>query len=95
MKLPPAAFLVGSVTAKVLDDADCPVLTGVHLPQTPNLEPILFRSTDCGSLTLIHAILPIYVAELNHYDPGLSMMLHSEAKHKAPELQNGAGQMLR
>ncbi len=28
-------FILGSVTAKVLHDADCPVLTGVHLDQGP------------------------------------------------------------
>ena len=30
-------FLLGSVTAKVLHDASCPVLTGVHRPDTPPL----------------------------------------------------------
>ncbi len=28
-------FILGSVTAKVLHDADCPVWTGVHLEETP------------------------------------------------------------
>src|ERR1035437_3289032 len=30
-------FLLGSVTAKVLHDAECPVWTGVHLDQSPAL----------------------------------------------------------
>ncbi len=30
-------FILGSVTAKVLHDADCPVLTGVHLEGAPGL----------------------------------------------------------
>lgn len=36
-------FLLGSVTAKLLDDVDCPVLTGVHIQAPPALEPIFFR----------------------------------------------------
>ncbi|MDX1983128.1 MAG: universal stress protein [Bryobacteraceae bacterium] len=33
-------FMLGSVTAKVLHDADCPVLTGVHLEDAPDPEEI-------------------------------------------------------
>ncbi|MEO8027970.1 MAG: universal stress protein [Bryobacteraceae bacterium] len=36
-------FLLGSVTAKVLHDAKCPVWTGVHLEQAPPIEEIAFR----------------------------------------------------
>jgi len=32
-------FLLGSVTAKVLHDAACPVLTGVHTPELPSADP--------------------------------------------------------
>jgi len=35
-------FLLGSVTAKVLHDADCPVWTGVHIEEAPNVEKIRF-----------------------------------------------------
>jgi nucleotide-binding universal stress UspA family protein len=31
-------FIVGSVTAKVLHDADCPVWTGAHMPAVPAVE---------------------------------------------------------
>jgi nucleotide-binding universal stress UspA family protein len=41
-------FVVGSVTAKALHDADCPVLTGVHLPEMPSLGPTLFRNIVCA-----------------------------------------------
>jgi nucleotide-binding universal stress UspA family protein len=37
-------FILGSVTAKVLHDADCPVLTGVHLEEAPPMESITFRN---------------------------------------------------
>jgi nucleotide-binding universal stress UspA family protein len=36
-------FILGSVTAKVLHDADCPVMTGVHLEEAPPIEAIGFR----------------------------------------------------
>jgi len=46
-------FLVGSVTAKVLHDADCPVWTGVHLEDAPSVDRIACRSVtvavDCGA----------------------------------------------
>jgi nucleotide-binding universal stress UspA family protein len=41
-------FILGSVTAKVLHDADCPVLTGVHVEQAAPLEPVFFRSILCA-----------------------------------------------
>lgn len=41
-------FILGSVTAKVLHDADCPVLTGVHLEQAPELPSIAFRTILCA-----------------------------------------------
>jgi hypothetical protein len=30
-------FILGSITAKVLHDADCPVWTGVHLEEAPQV----------------------------------------------------------
>jgi nucleotide-binding universal stress UspA family protein len=41
-------FILGSVTAKILHDADCPVLTGVHLEDLPTLDPIFFRNILCA-----------------------------------------------
>lgn len=37
-------FILGSVTAKVLHDAECPVWTGVHLEEAPPIERITFRN---------------------------------------------------
>lgn len=42
------AFLVGSVTAKVLHDVECPVLTGVHRPAESPRIPDAFRNVVCG-----------------------------------------------
>jgi nucleotide-binding universal stress UspA family protein len=41
-------FILGSVTAKVLHDALCPVWTGVHMEQVPRLEDIAFRNIVCA-----------------------------------------------
>jgi nucleotide-binding universal stress UspA family protein len=41
-------FLLGSVTAKVLHDADCPVLTGVHIAEASPAEAIFFRTILCA-----------------------------------------------
>jgi nucleotide-binding universal stress UspA family protein len=41
-------FILGSVTAKVLHDADCPVLTGVHMEEAPAAASIAFRNILCA-----------------------------------------------
>jgi nucleotide-binding universal stress UspA family protein len=41
-------FLLGSVTAKLLHDADCPVLTGTHKQHMPPPEPVFFRNIVCA-----------------------------------------------
>lgn len=41
-------LMLGSVTAKVLHDAACPVWTGVHMEQVPRLEDIAFRKIVCA-----------------------------------------------
>jgi nucleotide-binding universal stress UspA family protein len=40
-------FLLGSVTAKVLHDADCPVFTGVHLDRSAEVRKGLFQDILC------------------------------------------------
>jgi nucleotide-binding universal stress UspA family protein len=41
-------FILGSVAAKVLHDARCPVWTGVHVHQIPPLESISFKQILCA-----------------------------------------------
>ncbi len=41
-------LILGSVTAKVLHDAQCPVWTGVHMEHVPRLEDIAFRKVVCA-----------------------------------------------
>jgi nucleotide-binding universal stress UspA family protein len=41
-------FILGSNTAKVLHDAECPVWTGVHMEGSPYQDPIHIRSILCA-----------------------------------------------
>jgi nucleotide-binding universal stress UspA family protein len=41
-------FILGSITAKVLHDADCPVWTGVHLEDAPRVMPQPFQEILCA-----------------------------------------------
>ena len=41
-------FILGSVTAKVLHDAECPVWTGVHMENAPPLESIQIKRILCA-----------------------------------------------
>jgi nucleotide-binding universal stress UspA family protein len=41
-------FLLGSVVAKVLHDADCPVWTAVHLERAPEIESSSFTRIACA-----------------------------------------------
>lgn len=41
-------FILGSVTAKVLHDADCPVFTGAHIADVSASNAILFRNILCA-----------------------------------------------
>jgi nucleotide-binding universal stress UspA family protein len=41
-------FLLGSVTAKVLHDAACPVWTGAHLERSPALDPADIHHIMCA-----------------------------------------------
>ncbi len=41
-------FILGSITAKVLHDADCPVWTGVHLEEAPQVQAAPFRNIVCA-----------------------------------------------
>lgn len=41
-------FILGSVTAKVLHDAECPVWTGVHMEEAPPLEQIEWNRVVCA-----------------------------------------------
>lgn len=41
-------FVLGSLTAKILHDADCPVWTGIHMENAPPLEKISFRKVLCA-----------------------------------------------
>ena len=41
-------FILGSTTAKVLHDAECPVLTGTHLEEIPDRDTIHYNNVVCA-----------------------------------------------
>lgn len=41
-------FILGSITAKILHDTECPVWTGAHLEDAPPLDEISFRKVLCA-----------------------------------------------
>jgi len=41
-------FILGSIAAKVLHDADCPVWTGIHLEAARDEAPVHFRNVLCA-----------------------------------------------
>ena len=66
-------FILGSVTAKVLHDAECPVWTAAHIDQPPPLEEMSIRRIHCavdlapqsaGILRWAAALAAEYMAEL-------------------------------
>jgi nucleotide-binding universal stress UspA family protein len=87
-------FILGSNTAKVLHDADCPVWTGVHLEDTPAALSIPIRSVlcavdlgpqSCKALTWAAGLARGFGARLT--------LLH--AMPCGPDIQHAAGEELR
>lgn len=48
-------LIIGSTTAKVLHDADCPVWTSVHLGQIPSAETIRYNQICCAVDLMAHS----------------------------------------
>jgi nucleotide-binding universal stress UspA family protein len=67
-------FLLGSVTAKVLDDVDCPVWTGVHQEQIPLYSGESFSSIVCATGLEPNA------AAIIRWAMDLSVALHASCK---------------
>jgi len=75
-------FLLGSVTAKVLHDLECPVWTGVHSESAPRLEDIHCRRILCA-LDLVdrsRSILDWAASMATEYQAALGIV------HAMPEL---------
>jgi nucleotide-binding universal stress UspA family protein len=78
-------FLLGSVTAKVLHDVNCPVLTGVHLAEAPPREGVLFRTILCAiDLEQRSEVVLTYAA---HLATALEAQLH--VVHALPPPESG------
>ena len=96
-------LILGSTSAKVLHDADCPVWTGVHLEKAPPLEAVACQRILCAvdlktasALVLDWAshLAEEYQAELTlvHVTPGSETQhARSEAQRALEHLQKAAG----
>lgn len=95
-------LILGSTSAKVLHDADCPVWTGVHLENAPKLEAVACQRILCAVdlkassarvLDWATHLAEEYQAELTllHVTPGSQTHARSEARHTLEHLLNTAG----
>jgi nucleotide-binding universal stress UspA family protein len=91
-------LILGSTSAKVLHDADCPVWTGVHLENAPSLEAVACQRILCAVdlkaasarvLDWASHVAEEYQAELTlvHVLPG------GESKHGRPEAHRALEQL--
>lgn len=76
---------LGSNTAKVLHDAECPVWTGIHLKNAPPLGQIHFRKVVCALDFLVNssAILDWANGFTKEYQAELTLV------HATPEIEAG------
>ena len=96
-------LILGSTSAKVLHDADCPVWTGVHLENAPSLETVACQRILCAVdlkpssarvLDWACRLAEEYQAELTlvHVTPGSeTQQVRSEAGRALDRLQKAAG----
>ena len=81
-------FILGSVTAKVLHDADCPVWTGVHLEEAPPMDEIALRhvvvAVDLGSESIQALEWAAWLASV--YKARLTLI------HATPSLEGRTGE---
>jgi nucleotide-binding universal stress UspA family protein len=96
-------LILGSTSAKVLHDADCPVWTGVHLEKAPPLESVAcqrilcavdLRAASARVLDWACHLAEEYQAELTlvHVTPnGGTQQARSQAQSALEELQQAAG----
>ena len=88
-------FLLGSVTAKVLHDADCPVWTGVHLESAPPLEKIEIRKLLCAVNLDAHAATVLTCARefATEYRAELSIVHVVSSSQDAAEVRGKLAEM--
>jgi nucleotide-binding universal stress UspA family protein len=82
-------FLLGSVTAKVLHDADCPVWTGVHLNEAPPPDKICFRK-----IMIAVDLCPQQALKAISWGSQMAELFGSEAviAHAYPSLEGRTGE---
>ena len=80
-------FILGSVTAKVLHDADCPVWTGVHMESAPDKTAVTYRRILCAVDIGESAIRPLHMASdfANEYGAELTVAHAVPSSEVLPE----------
>ena len=83
-------FLLGSVTAKVLHDAVCPVCTGPHMEEAPDYTSISFHQVVCAIDLGLHSreVLAWADAFAREYGAALTIV------HAIPGCRHAAGRLL-
>jgi nucleotide-binding universal stress UspA family protein len=78
-------FILGSVAAKVLHDAECPVLTGIHMEEAPPFEPVSIHKIVCALDLGPHCkrVLDAAVEMTAAFNAHLTLV------HATPELEAG------
>jgi nucleotide-binding universal stress UspA family protein len=89
-------FLIGSVTAKVLHDADCPVWTGVHLESAPALERIELRRLLCALKLEPHAeaVLAGAMELASEYRADLTVVHVGENRAQVEDMVKGRAEVV-
>ena len=88
-------LIIGSTSAKVLHDADCPVWTGVHLEDAPKVENVHCRKVLCAvDFKPPSARVVEWANHLAHAYQAELMLLHvgsdAQAQHTLEELKKHA-----
>jgi len=89
-------FILGSNTAKVLHDADCPVWTGVHLEQAPDAGQVSIQRILCAVDLGPHSNKTLaWAAWLQRQFQARLTLMHAVASHPdAPGIQDAAREEL-
>jgi nucleotide-binding universal stress UspA family protein len=90
-------FILGSNTAKVLHDADCPVWTGVHLDEAPDAAHVSLQTILCAVDLGAHSDKTLaWAASLQRTFGAHLIVMHAVAAHSdAPGIQEAAREELK
>jgi nucleotide-binding universal stress UspA family protein len=88
-------LILGSTSAKVLHDADCPVWTGVHLENAPSLEMVACRRILCAlDLKALSTCVLDWASHLAEEYQAELTLVHVISGSENQEARNEAGRAL-